>query len=88
MKQASIRDFRNHLASYSRQNQVVIVTNHGKAVGCFLPLEKSDEVPFELKKEFSAQIGRAIASSLVSKKVSEKDVLNDFKKFKKNRRRQ
>ena len=85
MKLASIREFRSSLAGYGKEGDVVLVTNHGKMVGCFLPLAKSDEVPVELKKEFVANMGRSIAAALTARKVSEKDVLNDFKAFKKRR---
>jgi len=86
MKLASIREFRTSLADYSKEGDMVLVTNHGKMVGCFLPLEKSENLPIEMKKEFIAQMGRNIASALSLRKTSEKDVLDDFKNFKKRRR--
>ena len=86
MKLASIREFRSSLAGYGKEGDIVLVTNHGKMVGCFLPLENSDEVPIELKKDFIARMGQRIASALTAKKTSEKDILNDFKAFKKRRR--
>ncbi len=86
MKLASIREFRSSLADYGKEGEMVLVTNHGKMVGCFLPLEESAELPIELKKEFVAHMGRRIASALSLQKVSEKDVLDDFKRFKKHRR--
>ena len=86
MKLASIREFRTSLADYNKDGEMILVTNHGKMVGCFLPLEKSGKIPIELKKEFVSQMGRDIASALSLQKISEKDVLNDFKAFKKRRR--
>lgn len=88
MKLASIREFRSGLSEYSKKGEMVLVTSHGKMVGCFLPLERVKDVPIEFKKEFTARLGRSIASALESHKVSEKEILNDFKKFKKNSRRQ
>lgn len=39
-----------------------------------------------LKREFVATPGRKIASQLLTKKVREEEILDDFKTFKKNRR--
>ena len=87
MKLASIREFRSELANFSRSAEMVIVMNHGKMVGCFLPLKQTQEIPLELKKEFVSSLGQTIAAKLTSKKVSEEYILNDFKEFKKSRRR-
>jgi hypothetical protein len=87
MRTASIREFRNQLPSLARQGDVVLVTNHGKMVGCFLPMEETSILPVELKREFVLSIGKKIARELAKKGVSEKDVMDDFEAFKKNRRR-
>ena len=88
MKLASIREFRSSLTGYSKRGEMIIVTNHGKMVGCFLPFATTQDVPVELKKEFVTHLGQAIASSLTSRKVSEEKILNNFKSFKKNHGRQ
>ncbi len=87
MKLASVRKFRSSLSEYGRSGEMVLITNHGKMVGCFLPLAQVKDIPWELKKEFLEYLGREIASELTSKKVAEEDILNDFEKFKKTRRR-
>ena len=87
MKLASIREFRGALSSFGKEGDVVLVTNHGKMVGCFLPLENTVDLPVELKKEFVASMGHKIASTLAAQRISEKDILDDFKTFKKRRRR-
>ena len=86
MKLASIREFRSRLCGYGKEGDMILVTNHGKMVGCFLPFDKVKDVPIEFKKEFIARLGRKIAGSLTSRKISEEEVLDDFKKFKKNSR--
>jgi antitoxin (DNA-binding transcriptional repressor) of toxin-antitoxin stability system len=88
MRTASIREFRNELPSLTRQGEVVLVTNHGKMVGCFLPMEETAALPVELKREFVISMGKTIARELAARDLSEKDVLNDFKRFKKDRRGQ
>ena len=88
MQLASIRDFRIGLSSYTKTGQLILVLNHGKMVGCYMPLKQSYDIPMEFKKEFVAHLGKKIASSLSSRRAKEKDILNDFRAFKKNRSRQ
>lgn len=87
MQLASIREFRSGLSGYTKAGQMVLVLNYGKMVGCFLPLEQTRDIPIELKKEFVTYLGKQIATCLTSKKISEKAILNDFRKFKKTRSR-
>lgn len=86
MKLASIRKFRSGVSAYTKKGEMVLVTNYGKMVGCFLPLVKTDEIPVELKREFVATLGAYLASQLTSRRISEKEILDDFKAFKKTRR--
>ena len=88
MKMASIREFRSGVSSYTRKGQMVIVTRNGKMIGCFLPLPATDDIPIELKREFVATLGNTIAVRLAKEKVQEKEIVDDFREFKKNRRRQ
>jgi hypothetical protein len=67
---------------------MVIVTKSGRMVGCFLPLSATEEIPIELKREFVATLGSKIAAQLGKNKVQEKEVLDDFRAFKKVRRGQ
>lgn len=86
MKLASVREFRSGISGYTRKGEMVIVTKSGKMVGCFLPLTGSEYIPLELKKEFAIKLGGVIASSLAANKVSEKEIMDDFKDYQKNRR--
>jgi len=86
MKLASIRSFRSGISSYTRKGDMVIITKSGKMVGCFLPLHATQEIPIELKRDFVATLGGRIASELSKKKIQEKEILNDFREFKKTRR--
>lgn len=86
MKLASIREFRGFLSGFTKKKEMVLVTNHGKTIGCFIPLGHQIDVPIELKKEFISALGQKIAKGLTKQKISEKDVLDDFAAFKKSRR--
>jgi len=87
MKLTSIREFRTDISSFTKKGEMMVITNHGKMVGCFLPLTTTKDIPIELKREFVAALGQKIAVQLLSQKVQEKEILNDFETFKKNRRR-
>ena len=87
MKLASIRQFRSGISGYTRKGEMVIVTKSGQMVGCFLPLAATEDIPIELKREFVLTLGSRIAAQLAANKVQEKEILDDFKEFKKNRRR-
>jgi len=87
MKLTSIREFRSDISYYTKKGEMMIITNHGKMVGCFLPLKRTEEIPIELKRDFVTSLGHQIAAQLSSKGIQEKEILDDFKKFKKSRRR-
>lgn len=87
MRLASMRKFRERVCRYAKKGEMVLVTNHGAITGCFLPLQHTEEVPLDLKKELLAKLGRQIAAALSSKKITEEEILDDFKAFKKARRR-
>lgn len=83
----SVRRFREGISRHTQKGEMVIITNHGRMVGCFLPLKKTEDIPIELKKEAVSLIGRQIAHSLTSRRIREEEILHDFQAFKKNRRR-
>ena len=87
MKLTSIREFRSGISGFTRKGEMVIVTKSGKMVGCFLPLAGTEDIPIELKREFVSTLGGYIATRLSSKKIQEKEILDDFREFKKTRRR-
>lgn len=87
MRLASIRKFRSGISGYTKKGELVIVTKSGQMVGCFLPLSVTGDIPIELKREFAATLGSYIAKRLAEKKTSEKEILDDFREFKKTRRR-
>jgi hypothetical protein len=86
VKLTSVREFRSDIASYTKKGEMMMITSHGRLVGCFLPLTKTEAIPIELKREFVASLGGQIAAQLSLKKADEKEILHDFKEFKKSRR--
>lgn len=87
MRITNVREFRNKATTIFKQDEPVIVTRHGKVVGLFLPLEESDSLPLEMRRELLTKFGEYISKSLEMKGVTEGEILEDFESFKKGRRR-
>lgn len=83
----NIRDFRDKATNYLKRDEPILVTRHGKVTGLFLPIEHPESIPLDLKKELLLRFGEYISSSLKSKGVKEEEILENFKAFKKSRRR-
>jgi|LGOV01.1.fsa_nt_gb antitoxin (DNA-binding transcriptional repressor) of toxin-antitoxin stability system len=87
MRITNVREFRNKATAIFKQDEPIIITRHGKVVGLFLPLEESDTLPVELKRELLKKFGEYISKTLEMKRVTEGEILEDFESFKKGRRR-
>jgi hypothetical protein len=85
MKIASIRDFKNKATSYFKEAEPILVTRHGKLTGLYLPLDSPNSIPIELRRELLLRFGAYLESCLQANSVSEKDILEDFKEYKKSR---
>lgn len=87
MRVASVRRFRAESASLARRGEPVLVTKHGRISGLFLPLEKPDILPLDLRRELLNKVGAAIWKKLVEKGVTETEIQRDFEAFRKHRGR-
>jgi len=87
MKVASVKEFKDKATQYLKDEEPVIVTRHGKVAGMYLPIEHPESFPFDLRKELIISLGRTISRSLEEKGISEEKLIEDFKTFKKTRRR-
>ncbi|MBW1678096.1 MAG: type II toxin-antitoxin system Phd/YefM family antitoxin [Deltaproteobacteria bacterium] len=87
MRITNVREFRNKATAIFKQDEPIIITRHGKVVGLFLPLDGSDSLPVELRRELLTKFGEYISKSLEMKGVTEGEILEDFESFKKGRRR-
>lgn len=81
MRITNVREFRNKATAIFKQDEPIIITRHGKVVGLFLPLEESDSLPAELRKELLRKFGQYISKSLEMKGVTEGEILEDFESF-------
>jgi PHD/YefM family antitoxin component YafN of YafNO toxin-antitoxin module len=80
-----IRDFRENLAAYLLESDApVAITRHGDTIGYFIPARrKRSEAERTALKEAAAQLDALLAA----KGVTEDELVADFKRWRKNKRR-
>jgi len=84
MKFASVREFRDNIAEMINEEKPVMVTRHGEPMGVYLPLSDREHVPIEIKRE-AFKLGMERRSKLFAH-IDEKDMLEDFEKWRKSQR--
>lgn len=85
MRISSVREFRDRATTLLRSEDPVLVTRRGRVAGVFLPW-RQDELPIDLRRELFAMLTADIARQLKKKHVTEKEVLQDFTKWRRKRR--
>ncbi len=86
MKVAGIRELRAKSAALFGSGEPVLVTRHGKVSGVYVPLDEPDRLPDDLRRELTAVLGRHLATLLERQEVTEKDVAEDFRAYRRRRR--
>jgi hypothetical protein len=86
MKITNVKNFRNKATAYLKAEEPVLVTRHGRIAGILLPLQDTDWLPVNIYGELLKRFGEYISNSLDKKGISEEEVLNDFKQYRKNSR--
>jgi len=64
----------------------VLVTKHGKVSGVYVPLDEPDRLPDDLRRELTGVVGKHLAKALQRKGVTERDVKEDFRAYRRRRR--
>ncbi len=85
MRISSVREFRDRATSLLRSTDPILVTRRGRVAGVFLPWREAT-LPVDLRRELFSMLTAEIASQLKKKRVSEKRVLGDFARWRKDRR--
>jgi hypothetical protein len=85
MRISTVREFRDRATTLLRSEDPILVTRRGRVAGVFLPWREAT-LPVDLKRELFSMLTAEIASQLKGKRVSEKDVLKDFERWRKGRR--
>jgi hypothetical protein len=86
MKIAGVREIREKTAAYLGGSEPFLVTKHGKISGVYVPLETPDRLPDDWRREIGRILGLYFARLLDQKGVSEREILEDFRAFRRGRR--
>ena len=85
MKISTIREFRDRATTLLRSDDPILLTRRGRVAGVFVPWREAT-LPLDLKRELFSMLTSEIELHLKRKRVREKDVLQDFARWRKARR--
>ena len=85
MRISTVREFRDNASGLLRSNDPILVTRRGRLAGVFFP-RPEESLPIELKRELFSVLSSEVARALKKRRLSENDVLRDFKSWRKGRR--
>jgi hypothetical protein len=85
MRITTIREFRDRATVLIRSEDPILLTRRGRVAGVFLPWREAT-LPLDLKRELFSMLTSEIARHLKKRRVTEKDVLQDFAHWRKARR--
>jgi len=86
MKVTGIRELRTRAAVLLGSGEPVLVTKHGKVSGVYVPLDEPDRLPDDLRRELTGVVGKHLAKALERKGVTDRDVKEDFRAYRRRRR--
>ncbi|MGA8432945.1 MAG: hypothetical protein WB729_24195 [Candidatus Sulfotelmatobacter sp.] len=85
MKISTIREFRDRATTLLRSDDPILLTRRGRVAGLFLPWREAT-LPLDLKRELFSMLTSEIGLHLKKQRLKEKDVLQDFAKWRKGHR--
>jgi hypothetical protein len=86
MKLLSVKEFRDSATKALRSKEPLIIMRRGEVAGIFFPTPL-DSIPFEVKKDIFITLTDSIKKKLQAQGVKEEEVLEDFERQRKTRRR-
>ena len=86
MKVTGIQELRTRAAVLLGTGEPLLVTKHGKVSGVYVPLDEPDRLPDDLRRELTGVVGKHLAKALQRKGVTERDVKEDFRAYRRRRR--
>jgi hypothetical protein len=87
MKMAGIREVRAKSADYLGGSEPFLVTRHGKVSGVYIPLNSPDALPDDWRREIGHSLSVHFARLLESREITDRDIREDFRAFRRHRRR-
>lgn len=86
MKIMTVKEFRDKATRALKSKEPLIIMRRGEVAGIFFPVPL-ETIPFEFKKDLFMTLTDSIKQRLEEQSVEEEEVLEDFEKFRKARRR-
>ena len=86
MKLLSVKEFRDSATKALRSKEPLIIMRRREVAGIFFPTPL-ESIPFEFKKDIFITLTDSIKKKLQAQGVKEEEVLEDFERHRKTRRR-
>jgi antitoxin (DNA-binding transcriptional repressor) of toxin-antitoxin stability system len=80
-----IREFRERLSSYLESKTPVAITRHGATIGVYVPTKPK---PSQADLEALRVAGEKMQELIAAAGTSEEEIMEDFKKLRRERRKQ
>ncbi|MBI4378132.1 MAG: hypothetical protein HY578_03430 [Nitrospinae bacterium] len=86
MKLMTVKEFGDKTAKALKSKEPLIIIRRGGVAGIFFPVPL-ETIPFDFKKDIFLALTESIKKNLEVKNIKEEEVLEDFERFRKARRR-
>jgi hypothetical protein len=86
MKLMSVKEFRDSATKALKSKEPLIIMRRGEVAGIFFP-SPLESIPFELKKDIFVSLAESIKKKLKAQGVKEEEILEDFERHRKTRRK-
>jgi len=86
MKLLSIKEFRDSATKALKSKEPLIIMRRGEVAGIFFPTPL-ESIPFEFNKDIFVTLTDSIKKKLQAQGVKEEELLEDFERHRKTRRR-
>lgn len=82
----SVKEFRDSATKALKSKEPLIIMRRGEVAGIFFPTPL-ESIPFEFKKDIFISLTDSIKRNLKAQGIKEEEVLEDFERHRKTRRR-
>jgi PHD/YefM family antitoxin component YafN of YafNO toxin-antitoxin module len=79
----TVKEFRDQATKLLRGSEPLLITRRGKAAGLYLPLDETQDLPLELRKELQVSLARSVRQALEEKGITEEEILEGFERSRK-----
>lgn len=86
MKLLSVKEFRDTATRALKSKEPLIIMRRGEVAGIFFPTPL-ESIPFEFKKDIFINLTESIKKRLKVRGIKEEEILEDFERYRKTRRR-